>query len=153
MQQPDERIIEFINTRHVVSIAVEDAEYPWAFNCFYALDQDSMSLIFLTSENTHHGTLFTHQHHVAGTIATAAFEFSQIKGIQFVGNVRMLSSNESDVAKGRYLERIPAAEPMIGATPLWKLDRESIKYTDNSIGFGSKIHWSRVPTSLKKEST
>ncbi|RLS11995.1 hypothetical protein CKN53_21000, partial [Acinetobacter baumannii] len=42
----------------------------------------------------------------------------------------------------RYCRRFPVAK--VSSAPLWQLNLLEIKMTNNALGFGKKLHWSRV---------
>lgn len=74
---------------------------------------------------------------------TQPFDFAQIKGVQFIREDGRLTDDEQETARFDDVRRIPAAEPMIGPTPLWRVRIDDLKFMDNWLGFGTRILWSR----------
>ncbi|CDK61928.1 TPA: hypothetical protein QIQ90_005090 [Escherichia coli] len=41
----------------------------------------------------------------------------------------------------RYVKRFPVARML--SAPVWEIRPDEIKFTDNTLGFGKKLHWRR----------
>lgn len=82
---------------------------------------------------------FTKNKQVAGTIHLETKIVGMIRGIQFIGEV--VRPDEAETARLIYLKRFPFAVFM--DSEFWVLRIDSIKMTDNRLGFGKKIHWTR----------
>ncbi|MNF14966.1 hypothetical protein D3C80_2173750 [compost metagenome] len=54
----------------------------------------------------------------------------------------MLSGDEEALARARYCKRFPIAKVM--KAPVWQLNLQEVKMTDNTLGFGKKLHWARA---------
>ena len=136
----DERIINFIETQTVVSVACIDGDHlPYCFSCFYAFDKENSLLHFKTSANTNHVQLLYRNKHVAGTIQPDKLNRLAIKGIQFTGKVIDINDNLGINANAIYHKKYPFALAMAGE--VWTIQLESIKMTDNTLGFGKKLLW------------
>ena len=104
---------------------------------FYALDPSNHSLIFASDEETEHIQNIMRNNFVAGTIALETKVVGRIKGLQIKGSVQKCITTEEE---NWYYDRFPYAKVM--KPILWKLKFESIKMTDNTLGFGKKLFWS-----------
>ncbi|TKI08621.1 YhbP family protein [Martelella alba] len=136
-------IVAYLKKQHVLTLCVGNGQTLWCANCFYALDEATMCLYMLTDGNTRHGGLLAENHSVAGTINDQTVTVSRIKGIQYRGDVRRLEGDEAQSARKLYTARFPLAK--IAGTPIWRLRLDEIKFTNNTLGFGTKISWLRHP--------
>lgn len=64
-----------------------------------------------------------------------------IRGVQYSGRIRRLGGEEHEQAREAYVKRFPVA--MKVSAPLWEIQLEELKMTDNTLGFGKKRHWRR----------
>ncbi len=64
-----------------------------------------------------------------------------IRGVQFKGEIRLLSGDEADEKRALYVKRFPVARML--SAPVWELRLDELKFTDNTLGFGKKLHWLR----------
>ncbi len=134
-------IVAYLKKQHVLSMCVGDAQSLWCANCFYALNEAEMTLYMLTDHGTRHGTLLAQYRHVAGTISDQTITVSLIKGVQYSGEMTVLSGPQADEARKLYTSRFPLAK--IASTPIWQLRLDEIKFTNNKLGFGTKLSWVR----------
>lgn len=111
---------------------------PYCANCFYVFDPDENVLVCKSDLDTVHMKQAALNNYVAGTILPNALDFSAIKGIQFTG-VFLIPQNVS--YKEMYITKFPMAKEMPGT--IWMIQLSEIKMTDNSLGFGTKLLWSR----------
>ena len=65
-----------------------------------------------------------------------------IRGLQFKGEIRRLEGEESDAQRQRYVRRFPVALAL--KAPVWEIRLDELKFTDNTLGFGKKLHWLRT---------
>ncbi|MDQ1298130.1 MAG: uncharacterized protein QG558_669 [Campylobacterota bacterium] len=133
----DEKIKKFIAKHHLLSLATF-GESLWCCSAFYVFDADAAVFILASEEQTVHIQNSKLNTRVAGTIAHETKVVGKIQGIQFVGTI---STVEDKREKALYLKRFPyalAMNPM-----LWKIELETIKMTDNTLGFGKKLIWNR----------
>ncbi|MGS3108660.1 hypothetical protein AB2881_32060, partial [Escherichia coli] len=57
------------------------------------------------------------------------------------GEIRRLSGDEEARMRQRYVKRFPVARML--SAPVWEIRPDEIKFTDNTLGFGKKLHWRR----------
>lgn len=131
-----------------MTLATSKDNVPWVAHCFYAFMEKEMVLVFTTDPETRHGQEMQENEQVSVGIAWETKIVGQIRGAQITGRVKQASNLPLQVegAGGRspkvaYLKRFPYA--LLMKTTLWILEIETIKYTDNRLGFGKKLNWSR----------
>ena len=133
----DEPIRKFISKHHLLSLATLGNSL-WCCSVFYAFDQESGAFIIASEEKTLHIQNTKLDKRVAGTIAQETEIVGQIQGVQFTGE---MSAVEDEALKTLYLKTFPYAHAM--NPMLWKIQLDTIKMTDNTLGFGKKLIWNR----------
>lgn len=142
MHQPPATIAAVLDSHQVLSLAVSLDDIPWAASAFFAYDPEQQRLLFLSSLETRHGELLALNPRVAGTITSQFTEIAQIHGLQFYGIARRLAApHEAEDACALYYTRFPQARGF--TAPVWEIRLLQLKLTDNRLGFGTKIQWSR----------
>ena len=137
----DERIIRFFKKHHVLTVATSVNDEPWCANCFYVYLEKENSLVFTTDPETRHGKEFLKNKFVAGSVVLETPIIGKIRGIQFQGIVTEPEGELSARVKRAYLKRFPVA--MLMDTHLWVVELTLIKMTDNRLGFGKKLVWTK----------
>ncbi|CAI2536584.1 YhbP family protein [Serratia ficaria] len=143
MNQPEEleHIRNFIGKQHVLTLCAGNGMDMWCANCFYVFDAERMALWLMTEPHTRHGELMLQNAGVVGTIAPKPKTIALIRGVQYRAEAVMLSGEEDAQARARYCRRFPIAKAM--KAPVWQLSLQEVKMTDNTLGFGKKLHWTR----------
>lgn len=137
----DQEISGFIREHTVATVACTSGNRPYCFNCYYAFSEEQAWLIFKSSFQTRHGEILQENREVAGTIIPEKIDVAVIRGIQFEGQVLEDSIDLSVKAAAIYYLRFPFAMAVPGNLQVISL--RSLKFTDNTRGFGFKQHWSR----------
>lgn len=136
---PDERIQKFIRRHHLLTLATVSAEgAPYCSNAFYAYDVTRNILIFTSDDNTRHAVEMAAEPRVAACIAPETRVVGRVQGIQICGTV----SEGGDEERKIYLRRFPYAAA-IGIQRLYRLEPTFMKLTDNTLGFGKKLIWTK----------
>jgi len=142
MNEIPQPILDVLERYNVLSMAISSDDIPWSASAFYAFDAAEQRLIFLSSLDTHHAKVMLINPNVAGTVTCQFDDIGQIHGIQFQGIARLLDSTVLSVpAQELYFKRFPGARGM--SAPVWDIRLLRLKLTDNRLGFGTKIRWSR----------
>ncbi|MGP3036050.1 YhbP family protein [Serratia ureilytica] len=136
-----EHIRLFIGKQHVLTLCAGDGLDMWCANCFYVFDAATMALWLMTEPHTRHGGLMLNNSRVVGTIAPKPKSIALIRGVQYRAEAVLLSGEEAETARARYCKRFPIARAMKAS--VWRLDLHEVKMTDNTLGFGKKLHWAR----------
>lgn len=136
-----DKIVSYIKANNILTVCTVRGSIPWAANCFYAFDQEIMEFFCLTSLDTRHGAEMADNENVAGTVSSQQVNVAKIRGLQFSGVARLLDGEDEKRARALYYKRFPLAK--LHTAPIWSIRLQSMKYTDNSFGFGTKLHWQR----------
>lgn len=142
MEKLPDSIKKFLQENKVVSVCfVDDQHQPHCINCFYAFDEDDISLIFKSTYGTKHELLIKPNAPVAGTILPDQIQITSLKGIQFNGFVRSDFVLGGATFNGHYAKAFPMSLMLPGY--FWIVKLSFIKYTDNTLGFGNKTLWNK----------
>ncbi len=160
----DPRIVRFIGRHRVMTLATvgaglsqaggaqaageaEEGEV-WCCNLFYAYmapggDFPGGAFVFTSPADTRHAAFMVANPRVAGSIVLESKVVGRLQGLQFCGSVCRADSSPEllEEAKRGYLKRFPFAAPML--SDLWVLSLSRLKYTDNTLGFGTKLIWNQ----------
>jgi uncharacterized protein YhbP (UPF0306 family) len=137
----DRKIISFFRKHHVLTIATTVENEPWCANCFYVYLEEENALVLTTDAETRHGKEFLKNPLVAGSVVLETMIVGKIRGIQFQGTVSEPEDKLLSKARWAYLKKFPPAVLM--DTHLWVVKLTLIKMTDNRLGFGKKLIWSK----------
>jgi uncharacterized protein len=137
----DVRVIKFFRKHHVLTIATTIENEPWCANCFYVYLEEENALVFTTDTDTRHGKEFIKNPLVAGSVVLETMVIGKLRGIQFQGIVSEPDGELLSKARWAYLKKFPPAALM--DTHLCVIKLTLIKMTDNSLGFGKKLIWSK----------
>jgi uncharacterized protein YhbP (UPF0306 family) len=136
---------EFIARHHVMTLATQGADGPWAAALFYVRDGDD--LIFLSSPGSRHCQNLLAAPGCAATIQSDTVNWRDIQGIQVEGRGRELSVGELARAQQLYGERFPFIRPGIAPPAIvaalakvrwYRLHIVRLYFIDNQRGFGQR---------------
>ena len=134
-------ISRWLAKQHVVSWSVARDGELWAACAFYLYDKERVAFYLLSDESTRHARMSGKRAAVAGTVNGQPKTVALIRGVQFRGEIRLLEGDEAAAVRERYNRRFPVARML--AAPAWELRIDEMKFTDNTLGFGKKLLWSR----------
>ena len=134
-------ISRWLGKQHVITWCVASEEELWCANAFYVYDSQNVAFYLLSDDNTRHGQMTGQRAKVAGTVNGQPKTVARIRGVQFKGEIRRLSGDEEAVMRARYVTRFPIARML--RAPVWEIRPDALKFTDNTLGFGTKVHWLR----------
>jgi len=138
----DKRITKFLKKHHVFTLATGRDGQPWCSSMFYVFIEEDAALVFTSDPATRHITEAMCNRSVAGAIAVETEIIGLIRGVQFSGILMEPPAPEVRKKIHRaYLKRFPYA--ILNTSPLWILELHEVKFTDNRLGFGKKLNWSR----------
>ena len=143
----DRRILDFIAEHHVMTLAcavrTTGSGEPelWCANVFYVYDLEEEAFIITSDAGTRHARMFLENPHVTGSVVLETEKVGKIRGLQFAGRVRCCEGGIFDRCRFKYLKRFPYA--MLKGGEVWLVEPYTMKYTDNRLGFGKKLHWTR----------
>jgi uncharacterized protein YhbP (UPF0306 family) len=142
MNSIDKKIIEFVNSHHVLTLATSTNNVPYCCNAFYTYLESENILVFTSNEETKHIKDVRINNIVAGSIVLETSIVGKIQGIQFQGLMFEPKDDLLKKAKIKYLKKFPFA--ILMNTQLWVVDLSFLKLTDNRLGFGKKIIWEKI---------
>ena len=135
-------IIEFVENQKCLSLCcIKPNGLPYCFSCYFAFNYDEMLLYFKSSTDTNHIQHLKLNQNIAGTILPDKLTFLVVKGIQFDGNLILDDVIKLNKASKYYHKKYPFALAIPGE--VWTIQIDSIKMTDSTKGFGTKLHWKR----------
>ena len=134
-------ISRWLGKQHVVSWSVARDGDLWAACAFYFYDSEKVAFYILSDESTRHAQMSGKLAPIAGTVNGQPKSVALIRGVQFRGEIRLLEGNEAAAVRERYTRRFPVAKML--SAPAWELRIDEMKFTDNTLGFGKKLLWSR----------
>lgn len=140
-QKPENKVIEFFNEHHVLTIASSSDNQPYCANCFYTYIEDKNIFVFSSDDDTRHAKEFRKNPNVAASIVLETKTIGKIQGTQILGQIKEAQNEELKMANKAYLKAFPFA--ILKSTKLWILDVNYIKMTDNRLGFGKKLIWKK----------
>ena len=135
----DQRIVNFLHSRHVLTLATCNDNQPWCCQCFYVYIDRLCGLAFTSDTSTRHIAEAMQQPYVAGSIALESRVVGKLQGIQLEGKLTEADGELLKEIKTAYMKRFPFA--LLMDTKLWFLELTTMKMTDNLLGFGTKLHW------------
>ena len=134
-------ILDFIADHHVLTLATAVDEELWCCQCFYVFLPEYQCFIFSSDSSTKHIQQICHNSVVAASILLESKVVGILRGLQIQGSVFQLLPTLAPRAKQTYCKRFPVAQLM--DLHLWQLDVTFLKFTDNRLGFGKKLTWTR----------
>ena len=136
---PDKKIIEFLHEHHVVTLSTVQNNAPWCAHCFYTFDEKNACFYVASDMHTRHAQEALQNSSVAGGVVLETKTVGKIRGLQFTGTMVLPEGEDAAYAKKKYLLAFPFA--VVKKNTIWKIQIEYAKYTDNRLGFGTKIIW------------
>ena len=131
-------IVMFLKKHHLLTLCTCKDNLPYCANCFYVLRDEIATLVIATDQKTRHGQEALLNTHVAGTVALETKLVGKIQGIQFCGTYHKADKEDERA----YFKRFPYALAML--PELWSIRIEYLKFTDNTLGFGTKLEFRRI---------
>ncbi len=139
MQMPDQPIVDFLHEHHVFTLATCANNEPWCSSMFYVYIEKENMLVFTSEAHTRHISEVLENERVAGAVVLETKKVGLLRGLQFRGRMFAPSGELLEKAKRAYLARFPYA--LLKPAPFWVIELQALKFTDNRLGFGKKLHW------------
>jgi uncharacterized protein YhbP (UPF0306 family) len=137
----DKKIEAYILTNKVFTLATAINDNPYCAHCFYVYDAENKLLLFLSDNATQHIKGALQNNKVAGSIFNGETTIVKIQGIQFVGEFIAPDKSQGKRFYQLYYDKNPFAKAK--PSPIWAIQLNWIKMTDNTLGFGKKLIWER----------
>jgi len=138
-------VAQYLTAHHVMTLATQEADGPWAAAVFYARDGDD--LIFVSSPTSRHARHLALDARCAATIHSEVTDWRSIQGVQLEGRVDELPGGEHAHAMQIYEEKFPfvrqaAAAPAIvqalARVRWYRLRIARFYFLDNAQGLGQR---------------
>jgi len=121
-----------------MTLATSQDNIPQSCNLFYAYLTEEKLFVVASDPQTEHMRNVAKNPNVAGTIVLETVSVGKIEGLQFKAMMYKAEDNKVITA---YFKRFPYAKVL---NPLlWIIKPMSMKLTDNRLGFGKKLNWTR----------
>lgn len=124
-----------------MTIATAADGEPYCANLFYSFDRSAGVFVFTTDPATRHGSQMERCPQVAASIVLETRTVGRVEGLQITGEATRVEGEAAELARRSYVGRFPYAA--LSELTLWQLTPSMIKMTDNRLGFGKKIIWTR----------
>jgi uncharacterized protein len=138
-------VAAFLHEHHVMTLATQGDQGPWAAALFYAIDGDD--LLFLSTPASRHGRDLANDPRCAATIQDQEQDWRSIRGIQLEGVAAPLAGDERDRARRLYAERFAFVRPELAPAAIlealarvqwYRLRVARLFFINNSRGFGRR---------------
>lgn len=137
----DTSIVKFLTECKVITLATSVKGQPYSAHCFFAFDSINNQLLFLSDKSTRHISEATQNQKVGGTINAETVSIAKLQGIQFTGVFIQPDGEAKKQMYKVYYLKYPFARAK--PAPIWAIELHTMKMTDNTLGFGTKHHWSK----------
>lgn len=137
----DPRFVKFIHKHHVMTVSTSSHDQPWCAACFYAFNSKIGAFVFTSDDNTRHISEILTNKRVAANIILETKLIGIIQGLQISGIVERIDNEKMRELQLSYVKKFPFA--ILANTSLWALYPNSLKLTDNKLGFGTKLIWQK----------
>lgn len=131
------KVFAYLTDHHVLTLAAAHDGDLWCASCFYVFSEEQRSFFIMTEDSTRHAQLMLAQARISGTVSDQTANVAKIRGFQFSATAHPLNGEERSAAKKLYCRRFPIA--LAAKAPIWRLQIDYGKFTDNTLGFGTKI--------------
>ena len=143
--QLTEEVETFLRGHHVMTLATQGEQGPWAAALFYARDGDD--LVFLSTPASRHARDLARDPRCAATIQGQEQDWRSIRGIQLEGVAAPLEGAQREPARRIYAERFAFVRPGVAPAAIvealarvqwYRLRVARLFFIDNSRGFGRR---------------
>lgn len=128
------KIENFFRRHHLMTIATNDDSGVWCANVFYVYDNNR--LIFFSSPSTRHIKSALANSQVAVSIALVSKVIARLQGAQITGR---FVAQDNQQYRPLFLSKFPVAA--LWNEDIWSIEIETVKFTDNTLGFGKKLYF------------
>lgn len=132
----NDRIEKFLRRHRVMTLASVDSKGVWCANIFYVYHDGE--LIFFSSCETRHVAAARTNPAVSCSVALESRLVARLQGVQIEGQ---FAEAAPEIYRKIFLKRFPFAAAW--NEQLWRVTIISAKFTDNTLGFGTKLYWSK----------
>ncbi len=137
----DRRILKFLHRQFIMSLSTISDSGSWSANLFYAYSSEYKALIFTSSADSRHIVEALKNPEVSIAIYRTSMRIASLRGAQILGELQDIGNNAEliDHCQRLFRRRFPLVLGKL--SDMWMVKLKEVKYTDNRLGFGSKIYW------------
>ncbi|WP_104722063.1 hypothetical protein [Helicobacter mesocricetorum] len=134
----DAKIKDFVSNHHLLALSVLDNQQEiYTASCYYAFNEERLSLIFKSSQDCKHIQLAKSHPKVGVIIAEDSKNLRLIKGLQIKALFRDAQKSEVTLYYKNFPYALLAGGGVFGLDILWA------KYTDNTLLLEDKLTYTR----------
>ncbi|MCK3654693.1 hypothetical protein A4G19_02605 [Pasteurellaceae bacterium Macca] len=133
------RISSFLHKKYLLTLCCCENDQPWANAFYYVFDEENYRLLYVTSDQTHHGKVIRNNPQVAGTIFIPTRFHPSLQGIQFTGKSQVLHGEAQKIARELYKKEY--SHELIDQLPIWEVSLEYVRLIDHSLGLFGTMEW------------
>lgn len=137
----DKRIIRFLKRATTLTLATSTEGKLWCAPLFFAYDSERNWLIFTSSKDSLHVRQGLKNPKVAASIIGRSQRVSRLRGAQITGTLKSCSPETLKVCKGKFTKKFPFTLHKLRLDDMWYIEIETVKYTDNRLGFSTKLYY------------
>jgi len=140
------RVLEYLRAHHVMTLATQGSDGPWAAAVFYA--NEGFTLYWLSAPASRHSLDLARSPRVAAAIQEDYADWPNIKGVQLEGAAGEISGDEEKRARLLYGEKYPVVGKLAQAPASivaalakvrwYKIVPQRLCFVDNSVAFGHR---------------
>lgn len=148
---PREDLLNYLRAHHVMTLATQGSDGPWAAAVFYV--NDGSDIFFLSAPSTRHAQNLAADPRVAATVQEDYSDWKQIRGIQMEGQAVRLNVPDSARPAALLARKFSFTAPRLaeGAIAVamtriawFRLRPTAIYFIDNSREFGWRERFDSV---------
>ena len=136
---------EFLRQQSTLTLATVDSKgLPAAADLYFATDTE-LKLYFISEKHAQHAQNLASNQQVAGSVHGQAWDWQEIRGLQFRGQCRPLTASKERLAglklygqKFNFLQAFAAA---ITRHVVYEIAPHWMRWLDNGASFGHKQEW------------
>jgi len=142
-----EKVLAYLESHHVMTLATSGPDGPWAAAVFYASRE--FELYFVSSPKSRHAADLQRRPSAAAAIHEDYRDWRAIQGIQLAGTCVRLQGAAREAALACYREKFnfldnPAAElapvlEALGKAACYRLSPSELHFVDNPSRFGKRV--------------
>jgi len=137
----EENIWSFLGDHHVLTLSTHSNSELWSAILFYVYNAENQSIFIMTPKETRHGEMMINNAKVSGTISDQVTDITQITGLQFSADVKILAGKAEAGARALYEKYFPVDENY--KQLMWEIIFTEVKLIDHPAVYGAECFWNR----------
>lgn len=133
--------LSFIRRHHVLTLATRGEEGVHCCNLFYAWLPEQGLFAYTSDMDTIHARQALADPGAAASVVLETRIVGRVQGLQMRGRTFPAEGTVGEAVRRAYLARFPYAA--VYPLEMWAFEPHWMKLTDNTLGFGKKLIWTR----------